>query len=425
MPAADNAQRRAMQIFGRAVWAVADQAFFALANLAVQIVLSQRLSADEFGGFAVSLAFFQLVFALQHAALLEPMMVYGNAGGMLDRKRYLAQVVLCWNGALGLLSTAALALCGFAAWLSWGGQIGVSLVALAFVAPPTMLFWALRRLCYLEGRPQIAAAGSFVYLFTVSTALFAIDVFWSIGVISGCGVMGVAALAGSAALSPVAAGMRPVGTAGGNDGMLQRHVRYGRWSVPSEIMNWLTGSLPMLLLPFVGTLSETASVKLMHLVMMPFYQGLTALSMLALPMLAAALQNARGAGLGVTFLVASFGGCGLVYGAALLVVAAPLDDLLFGEKYEFEPFWLYAAAAHCLALGLAQAFFVACRAADRPKGVTLSYVAIVAALLSIPPMHATAGVAGVLMAQAFAWSAGAIVAWSQLRKLPRRSTHEI
>lgn len=138
--------------------ALADQALFAGAQFALNVLLARWLAPVEYGAFAVAYSIFLLVSAVHSSLLIEPMLIFGSGRYKETRRSYLA-IVLRGHWLLTILASAVLLAAGLLVGRFSSQSVGYALCALSVALPFILLAWLTRRAFYIESQPGRAATG--------------------------------------------------------------------------------------------------------------------------------------------------------------------------------------------------------------------------------------------------------------------------
>jgi O-antigen/teichoic acid export membrane protein len=153
-------------------WGMIDQVFSSGTNFALSIAAARALTAEGFGSFSVAFSLYILALGLSRSLTTEPLVVRWSAARpdelIAAARQATGGAVACGLVAGGvLLATGSLL----------GGDIGSTVVALAFVVPGLLLQDAWRYVFFAGGRPRAAAANDLVWgiaQFVVYGTLFAL-----------------------------------------------------------------------------------------------------------------------------------------------------------------------------------------------------------------------------------------------------------
>lgn len=281
-----------------AMGAVADQAAFALASVAVHVLLARWLPAVDYGAFAGA-ATLPLLAGVGHAALfIEPLLVLGAAREATAFRTYL-RTVLRLQWIYGVVVAVLLAGVAAGLWLAGASRMALALVGAACATPPTLTCWFVRRACYAVERPELAAAAGFLHLTLVVVGLAGLAGTGTVSVVTAPLVTGAAAwLASQTAQWAIT---RPMGTASAPVAAVEipdrwaiwrTHIAFGRWSAAAGVLSWAQGYLFYLVLPLWAGLEGTAALRALVTVVMPLLQADSALVTALVP----AYVRAAGAG---------------------------------------------------------------------------------------------------------------------------------
>ncbi len=274
----------------RGFWAVLDQALFAISNLIVNVLLARWLSPREYGAFVTAYVVLLLVGVAHSSLLVEPMLVLGP-GRYAGRFKEYFPILLRFQWAFGAVAAATLLLVGAAHHALGQPLLGNTFLGLGCAAPFIFLSWLVRRACYVERHPAVAALGGAVYLLIAGLGAVLLYNFGLLTSMAAQLLMGVAAcaaavvtlwrLAYSWALQPTTIDRR----------LLWRdHWNFFRWSGASGLLTFAQGMIFYLVLPFYGGLEATAALRAMTNFVMPVLQSDGALVTLLVP------EMARGRG---------------------------------------------------------------------------------------------------------------------------------
>jgi O-antigen/teichoic acid export membrane protein len=365
----------------KASWAVADQAFFALSQFAMSIMLARWLTPSEYGAYALVYGVFLFIASVHTSLLTEPMLVFAKTRFSHEFRHYLrallrAHVTLTGVTGVCLLLGAALV----------RGQDGapaaLGLAALGLAQPLILLAWLYRRACYVHGQPAMAASGGLLHLVIVIAGVVVLKALGALSVPGAFLVFGGAGLGASLwlawRLKRADAARNDHGALRGRE-VLISHWEYGRWSLMTGLISWASYNLYFFLLPaFVG-LSATGAFKALLNLVMPATHAIAALSLLLLPMLSReddreAFRRHMGRALGV-FLA----GC-VSYGLIAGIFWKPLLRMLYGDgylsyiRYLEHPQFLWLIAFLPIGSAFVSVLGSALRALERPDRVFGAYI---------------------------------------------------
>jgi O-antigen/teichoic acid export membrane protein len=264
----------------RGILSVLDQAAISGANFALSIFYARWLSPEQYGVFSVLLAAFLFAAGFHNALLLEPMSVLGSARRAHNERGYVGTLVLLHvlvTGTLGLTLAVVGAIIRFNSV-----AVGSGLMAVGACLPVILLYWLLRRACYLSGDPSRAARCGFAYALAVVIILFVSRPVASPS--AGLMVMaGASIVASVAAIRRTDFGCRPEQVAL----LFKDHWRYGRWVLGIALLYWATGSFFAPMLGFFSGLANAANFRAAENLLLPVSQVITALTLFLLPWMSA------------------------------------------------------------------------------------------------------------------------------------------
>ena len=246
---------------GRGLWAIADQGLFALSNFALNVILARWLTPAEYGAFAVIYAVFLLIGTFHSALLTEPMLVFGS-GKYRERLRFYLGVLLHGHWVFGALVGALFAASGLVLWRFGDSSLAPAVFALAGASPFILFGWIMRRACYVDLRPHMAASSGAIYMVIMAVGVIALHWYGMLAAPSALMVMAIASLVaglwlvrrtGADGSSATAASMR--GEA------LHDHWNYGRWAVGTAVLMWVPGNAFLLALPVWWNLDAAAAYR--------------------------------------------------------------------------------------------------------------------------------------------------------------------
>jgi O-antigen/teichoic acid export membrane protein len=382
----------------RSAWAVADQALFAAANFLLQVLLARLLSPSDYGAFVLSFSALLLLGTAHTALLTEPMLVLGAGRYGRHIPSYLGRVaqghVLV---ALALTVVAGIVVL-MAVWLGMPASTVEVGVAALFAAPFVLYLWLMRRACYVQSRPSLAALAGLGYLLSVAggtAALSATDLLdgrttWAL--LAATSLLCALWLSWRLGVDP-----RPDVPAAGE--VARSHWGYARWALPTGALTWVPANLFVVALPIWVALEGAAEYRAALNLVYPAMQFNAALGVLLLPALVRVRDTSRFSTLtraaGALLLLAN-----LAYFVLLVGVGDDLARLLYDGQYVFSRTFLWTIGLLPMMALPALVWGAAVRALERPDLVFLSY--LVAAILSVTAglaLIAAAGVYGALLAQ--------------------------
>lgn len=366
---------RRLRWAGRGAWAIADQGLFAVSNFAMNILLARWLTPTEYGAFAVAYSVFLLYGTFYTALLIEPMLIFGSAKYEGNFVRYM-WVLLRGHWLISGIGGVLLAVAGGIVWLVGSADVGVALIALAFVAPCVLLTWLTRRACFARLQPHLAAMAGLLYLVLMLGGLALLFHLAALSVPGALAVMGVSSLAaGFWLIRRIAAHGRASGSDAGVTmrGVAEDHWGYGRWALASSVISWLPSNLLLVAMSGFAGLAGSAAFKAMLNLVMPLLQSLTALAILLLPTLVRVRGRPAFRKLSL-FALALFVGGAMVYWLALGAFAEPLVHLLYKGRYHDTAELLWVIGLLPVSAAVVAVLSTMLRALERPDQIFWAYV---------------------------------------------------
>lgn len=321
----------------RAFLSVVDHGVSSGANFALNLVLARVLDPPQYGAFSLAFVLFLFMAGFQNALILEPMAVLGPVSGRAMGEHYFA--------AMGRISLAVSVACASALAVGASGSAGsnpslsTSLLGLSLCAPCILLYWFLRRVCYVQTRPGLAVEGSILYALAVLVGV------WRGGFGQHTTPFGAFVLIGAGSLLASLriwiglgwrAGTLCLGMRTGTDRRLfLQHWSYGKWSLGTALVYWGAGNLYVPILALSLGLSAVAAFRAVENCFVPMSQVLTALGTLLLPQAAKLASIADHQRLRVVGIQLSCGmsALTLTYCLGILTVGTALLRILYGNEF--------------------------------------------------------------------------------------------
>jgi O-antigen/teichoic acid export membrane protein len=359
-------------LLAKGVWAVTDQGLFAVSNFFLSVTLARWLTPKDYGAFAVAFTVFLLLGSFHTALLSEPMLVFGQGRYRGRHSEYL-RVLLSGHWGLVLLGSVILGCAAAVFWRFGSGALASALLGFAFSGPAILLLWFMRRACYIGLEPQLAASGGLVYLVLMAGGLAALYRCGWLSTVPALSVMGFASLVASLwlALRLGIAAAPLTGTDLAREA-LRDHWGYGRWSVATMPLLWISGDLFYVFLALGWGLEASAALKAMANLILPVQHIGSALSVLSVPILVRArgeLEFGRLAHVSVAVL----GGGSLVYWGLLVALHRPIMTALYGGQYAGHVDVLWMLGLVLLGSAVVSGLGGALRARERPDQVFRAY----------------------------------------------------
>lgn len=370
-----------MRIFGlTAGISIVDQALISGAGFVLHIALARWLAQSEYGVFAIVFSIFLFLSGFHNALILEPMSVFSSSCNQLELRDYITQSI--WLHFFLSVGLSIILLCSGVGLLLLRNRMGEPLIGLAFSAPLILLFWLLRRACYLDGRAHLAMHASLFYALFLFVGLWAVQKWEVASPLTAIIVLGISSAAASLLLTgllrinvkTLLVGCSRIVVAA----LLLKHWSYGRWVVGSSFVHW-AGTAGYV--PLIGSLigfSQAGALRAIQNLILPLQQILAGLANLWLPLNARLLiergkeslrNNLHKMIIGTLLLC-------IPYLLIILFFSKPILTLLFGSgRYDqFE--WLnYYLVIFAIIGAVGQGLSIALRALQRPDCIFYSQAA--------------------------------------------------
>lgn len=369
-----------MRTFGlKAGISIADQAIISGAGFALHVVLARWLAPNDFGIFAIVFSVFLFLSGLHNALILEPVSVLASAQNQGQLRDCITHSI--WLHIILSVGLSLLLLCSSLGLIMLQNPMGEPLAGLAFSGPLILLFWLLRRACYLDGRAHLAMHASLLYSLFLFVGLWAMQDAEAASPLTAILALGISSAAASIVLllllginmkTLLFGCSREVVTS-----LLLKHWKYGKWVVGSSFVHW-AGTAGYV--PLIGSLlgfSEAGTLRAIQNVILPLQQILAGLANLWLPLNAKLLiehgkqslkHNTHKMIIG-TLIFSGF------YLLVIVTFSKPITMLLYGSgRYEqFE--WLnYYLAIFAIIGVIGQGLSISLKALQRPDCVFYSQV---------------------------------------------------
>jgi O-antigen/teichoic acid export membrane protein len=317
---------------GKGFSAIMDQGLFALSNFLLNVMLARWLAPREYGAFTVAFTAFLFLGTFHSALLTEPMLVFGAARYGRRLAQYVS-VLLAAHWIFVGTGSAVLLAAGLVAGLFDRGALPHALLGFALAGPWILLMWLLRRACYLQRRPHLAACAGGGYLVLMIAGLAVLNDRGWLSMPSALALLGLTGVLTSAWLSLRLGVARP---ALGRDGLardaLRAHWEYGRWAAAAMVLTWAPGDIYYLLLPVWGGLDASAALKALINLTMPIRNTNIALALVILPRLVRTRGTQEFRRL-AALAAAALAALSVLYWLPVIVFRGPLVAWLYGGRY--------------------------------------------------------------------------------------------
>ena len=269
------------KLIKKSIASFADQSTFSGANFAINILFARWMSVDNYGHFTMAYSVFLFWFFAVSALQLEPIAIFrhkeeNGAGDFLTASLIATALLLVF---LQLLFIPIY-------FLFFKAVDGFSPFPLFLACLGTGLFWTLRQFSYADNRPWMA----FIQTASYAIGLLAAAIFTGKSEVRSTddGLLVLAEGAGIAVLAGLAIVRHSLVrfTLKRAYAIMVENVKYGIWSLPSNIAAWLAANIFLITLPAYGNPEAGARLKTLLNILLPFQQFLAGISLLFMPILA-------------------------------------------------------------------------------------------------------------------------------------------
>jgi O-antigen/teichoic acid export membrane protein len=350
---------------------VIDQGVFAGSSFVTSILLARWLTADAFGAFAIAYAVSTLVVTAHTAVLGEPLSVYGAGKYASAFGRY-TRFLLAGHAAAVLVLGLLVGASGMVVD-RWSSPVAHALFAMAVVTPLAPLSYLVRGLAYVRFMPQASLlAGAFAAIVQIGGVVL-LQTRHALTPASGVIVcLGLSPMVYTLVLARL---LRQTGSvavaeaypAVAGHSFVHDHLSYARWSLPSAATLWIGANAQIFLLSAHTGLSGAGEIRALDNLIAPYWQYMSALSGLLVPLLSRAMV--RHGTFETTFrkIMVIFIAQGLVASAVLVLGRSWIVHLLYGNRYDGLIHLLPWLVLILLPNTACVVLFAACRAAIRPN----------------------------------------------------------
>ncbi len=267
------------------MWAVIDQAAFALSNFLISLLLARWLTLEEFGAFAVSFTVFLLVGNIHGGLFIEPMLVFGP-NKYRDCIPAYVSILRYGHWIVSALASLLFMLAGLIAWIGGMAVLASALWGTGIGAPCILFLWLMRRSCYIKLEPRRSAIASIWYIAMMTVGVCVLNQAQILSVFSALLVIGLSSLGAGWAISRQ---LKPTTSPAELDALKASvwtaHREYGVWASGTSIMMWIPGNLYMLFLPVWLDLEAAGALKALLSLIMPVQQAFAAIGTILIPAL--------------------------------------------------------------------------------------------------------------------------------------------
>jgi len=318
--------------------ALLDQGLFSSTNFTLNILLARSLQPSAYGSYAVAFSAFLVIAGFHNALILEPMSFLGTAKYSDRIHEYLVYQLKLHFWLTGVMSGLVLAAAAIVSRDAQIPELANAIFGVGIALPLILLLWTARRIAYVLGRPDMAAAGSAIYLASTIIGFFLVRNRAALNNLSIFLIMGCASVVAAVILLWRALGTASLHSFSGT--LYQRDVltvqwRFGRPLLLTSLLSLGATQAEAFLAASLVGLGAAGALRAIEMFTLPMAQTVTAFSILAAP----ALSHAFGQG-SLDSLKATGRKLGLflttiavIYEVMLIGGCIPLERLVYGERY--------------------------------------------------------------------------------------------
>jgi O-antigen/teichoic acid export membrane protein len=277
---------------GRAFFALVDQGCLSLSNFLFTIVLANHVSLESFGYYSIVWTISVLAEAVTAGLVNDALPAFASTRQRSPRGDY--RSAAAWvNIALGGLTSAAVAAVGIAA-LYWSRELGAILLCMAVVNPVQRFQAFVRRLCYIEGRVDIAALIGVCYALTIFGLLGCLIPLGWLTSVTAIFVWAAASI--PAVIFGIAARVSPVDVVSRAAvyEVARSLFRSGRWLLGSSLVSWVGSQGVIPLAAMVAGPAGGGVLRALFNIVAPVSQINVAINQLIVPWLAESAARSDG-----------------------------------------------------------------------------------------------------------------------------------
>jgi O-antigen/teichoic acid export membrane protein len=372
--------------------AILDQGAYSGSNFILNILLARWLSQENYGAFAVAFSVVLFLSGFHNAIQLEPMSVIGPAIYQENLEDYLhAQI------RLNFIITIPIAIMFFLAGriLQATGvidsRLSQVLVAAGLAMPFIFFLWVVRRAFYARRQPVGALSSSILYAFFMMGGLWAAHRLGVESSLTGFGLLGIASLFSGAITvlvwrKRVARGKTFISL----NKVISSHWSFGRWALAAAVLAVAASQVQIILTARIISLEAAGAFSAMQNFINPMTQTIAAIVILSLPVLSSDFGRGDLAGLNRKGLFLSFAltTMAVLYLIAIGLLAVPLDQWLYGGKYNAYIWLVLPLGMVPIFTAMASGFSLILRSIQKVKfyligGITSGVMGIISGVLMV------------------------------------------
>ncbi len=269
----------------KSFWAVMDQGLFAASNFLLNILLARWLVPHEYGAFSVAYTLFILLSTCHTGLIIEPMLVFGPGKYKGKIGAYLRTLNI-GSWILGIIIGIVI-LTGFIAFRYFTkSNLLPTLLVISIISPIILFQWLMRKACYINQQPKLAALSGFGYMALIFTGTFVLNYYEQLRPITALVIMGIAhLLTGLWLFFKIKIHLNMHNDKELMVDVINNHWKYGKWAAGTAALSWIPFNVFTLFLPMWGGLEASAAYKALINLVLPILHVITALGTVLLPIL--------------------------------------------------------------------------------------------------------------------------------------------
>ena len=378
---------------------IVDQGIVSLAGFLIHILLARSVSPSDYGVFVLAYSAIVLANELNHAVMLEPMMIFGPSAEVPDLEDYLRSATTMQIAFTVILMILIWSGCGV--WLMFRG------------ASPTLLVVALMPvgLMGVQGR-EFARKAFFTRLDARGALrndiLYVVLVIGSLVATIGAGRLNpgnaflIIGLAGTitAIVGVMRQGLRPQLRAASIQRVTNLSWGYGRWMIAAAGARWSTGEFYYYVVAFFTGSAGAGALRAVQNLFAPISLFLIGIGNLLLPVASGLVEKTpQRVARFLAVASASLGVTTIGYVVVVTLGAREIIDFAYAGKYGAYAMLVPLVGVGHILVALLQGPTNGLRALQQPKIVFgISFFSAVVSIIAVFPMTARWNIQGAVMA---------------------------
>ncbi len=367
--------------------AILDQGIVSASNFCLNILLARWLATSQYGAFALAYSIVLFLAGFHNALILEPMSVLGVSKYGDRIKKY--EGTLLWTHTGFSISFLLIFIC---IWICmpifrWNADLIGAVTGFGIAIPFILLFWLLRRICYLEFRPKYALMGGICYAALLFIFIMSLRFLGFLSPLFSFIAIAVSSTFSSLILFGV---LRPdmkglASPAFGMKSIARPHWKYGKWVIATVLVYWISGNAYYFMANAFLGLEKLGVLRALQNFALPIHQVFAALGMLLLPRTSArfAQEGLSRLKIDINKVTIVFVSLAAFFFLIVTFLRGFLTSFLYGAKYESYTSLIPLIMLPIILAAVTNALSMGLRAMQSPKDIFLAYSVSSLATLSI------------------------------------------